>query len=342
MKMAWALLSLCLTLFFMNVDAALADQIQLKNGDHISGTLTRMVDNKVTFKTAYAGEISINWEAVTAIRTDLPVRVVLSDGTSLDGIIEPAENGKIVLRVSRIIETVSFDMTEVKSINPRPEIAEPAVKLKGHVNMGASVTRGNTKTDSYHIDAELIARTAHNRYTVGGEFNYAEDEGEKTVNKAIGYMKYDHFLNAKWYLYGNALFEKDEFKDLNFRAALGTGAGYQFFETPLTNLSVEAGLTYINEDFDLGQDDSYPGGRWALNFDRYLFQKAVQFFHFHEGFVGFEDAGDIFIRSRTGLRFRLYKNFIATTQFNFDWDNSPAPGREKSDEMFLLTLGYQF
>jgi putative salt-induced outer membrane protein YdiY len=239
--------------------------------------------------------------------------------------------------MGKIVETVSFDLSEVKAINPTKA---PAIKLKGQVNAGASFTRGNTDTETYHVDGELVARTAKNRSTVGGEFNRAKDDGDGTVNNALGFMKYDHFLTPKWYLYSNALFEHDEFKDLNLRTALGAGVGHQFFETTRTSLAAEAGLAYINEDFDEAGDDHYPAGRWAVDFDRYLYREWVQFFHFHEGFIGLEDTNDIFVRSRTGLRFPLYSRFTATTQYNWDWDNSPAPDREKVDEMVLFSLGY--
>ena len=152
--------------------------------------------------------------------------------------------------------------------------------------------------------------------------------------------QYDHFLTEKWFFYTNALFEKDEFKDIDLRSTIGAGAGYQFFETPLTNLSTETGLTYVNEDYEQGQDNSYPAGRWSVKFDQYLLDKKIQFFHFHEGFVSIEDTEDMFIRSRTGFHIPLYKNFKATVQYNYDWDKSPAPGREKADEAFLFTLGY--
>jgi len=177
-------------------------------------------------------------------------------------------------------------------------------------------------------------------YTIGAEYNREEDQGEKTTKNITGFGKYDHFLNQKWFLYSSVFFEKDEFKDLNLRSSIGAGVGYQFFETPLTNLSLEAGLAYVNEDFEEGVDDDYPAGRWSLDFDRYLVDKIIQFFHFHEGFIGLEDTDDFFIRTRTGLRVPVYKNIKATVQYNFDYDKSPTPGREKEDEMFIFTLGY--
>ena len=335
-----ALLSMAALFFSMN--PAAADELRLKNGDRISGTLVAMEEGKLIFKTSYAGEVSITWEEISTMSTEAPIRVVLSDETALNGITQSAEAGKMKMRMGKIVETVSFDLKEVRAINPKPAATEPAVKTKGHVNIGITSTKGNSETGTQHFDGEFVARTEKNRFTIGGEFNRAEDDGAKTVNNAFGSLKYDHFLTRQWYLYSSASFEKDEFKDLDLRTTLGLGAGYQFMETPVTNLSLEAGLTYVNEDYDTGQDDGFPSARWSLNFDRYFVKKVIQFFHFHEGFVSLDDTNDMIIRSRTGLRFPLYKNLAATAQYNLDWDKSPESDREKTDHMYVLTLGYQW
>ena len=331
-----------MTISFVNLGTALADEIHLKNGDRMTGKVIRMEESKLFFKTSYAGEISVKWTEISNLKTDEPIQVILSDETSLKGVTKPAEEGKMKLRMGKIVETVSFDLSTVKSINPKPKAEEPAVTLKGRVNVGTTKTSGNSETEAQHLDGQFVARTAKSRYTVAAEFNHEKDNGEKTVNNALGSGKYDHFLTKKWFLYANTSFEKDEFKDLNLRTALGMGAGYQFLETPLTNLSLESGPTYVNEDFDEGEDNSYPAVRWALDFDHYFYKKIIQFFHFHEGFQGIEETEDLFIRSRTGIRVPVYNNFETTLQYNYDWDKSPKPGREKADEMYLLTLGYHW
>ncbi|MGB5304974.1 MAG: DUF481 domain-containing protein, partial [Gammaproteobacteria bacterium] len=138
----------------------------------------------------------------------------------------------------------------------------------------------------------------------------------------------------------NTVLFKDDFADLNLRSSIGVGAGYQFYETDITNLSLEAGLSYVNEDFELAEDDSYPAARWALNYDHFLYSKKLQFFHVHEGLLGIEDTSDIIITSRTGLRALLTENFTATAQVDLDWDNTPSPGNDRIDTRYLFNLGY--
>lgn len=334
------LLIICFTIlaaiFSSHADA---DEITLNNGDRISGKIVTMTDDKIVMNTTYGGDLSIAWDEVSQIKGDETINVVLADGTSLNGRTITTESGKLGLQVEGMPEPVYIDFSQVKSINPEPV---PTLTTKGQANLGITIAKGNSETQSEHLDLEFIARTLKNRYTLGAEFNRAEDDGVESTNNSLGYVKYDHFFSKKFYGYSNVLLEKDKFKDINLRTALGLGAGYQFLEGEVTNLSGEAGISYINEDFIIAPDESYPTGRWAINFDRFLIKKSLQFFHFHEGFVSFEDTEDILIRSRTGIRVPLSKSINATLQVNYDWDKKPSPGMEKTDIMYIVTIGYQF
>ena len=316
-------------------------EIVLVNGDRISGQILSMEQGELKLKTPYAGTIPIQWDQVAGLNTDDPVHVLLSDEASLKGSTMSAGRGKMKLRMGEVEDTVTFDLSRVQAINPEPE-DRPAVTLSGRVNVGLTRSRGNTETESHHVDGEIVARSEKNRYTLGIEYNLEENEDEVTSKNYLGYGKYDHFLTRRWYGYANTLFEKDEFKDIKLRTTVGTGIGYQFFESELTNLYLESGLSFVNEDLEDGEDNESLAGRWAISFDKYLFDKLVQFFHSQEGYQEFEETENVFLRSRTGLRFPLSEGFRATLQYNYDWDNNPAPGEENADRKYLVTLGYEF
>ncbi len=333
---------LILLLSLVHVSTAYADELTLKNGDRLTGKVIRMEDEKLSFETSYAGKIMVDWAEVSSLKVDKKINVVLSKDTLLKGSTLPSEAGEMKMKLGKIVDTVSFKLSEVKAIDPKPQKSKPHVRTKGHINIGITATEGNSETETQHLDGEFVARTEKNRFTLSGELNRAQEEEEKTVNNALASLKYDHFVSEKWFLYSNASFEKDEFKGLDLRSSLGGGAGYQIIETDTTNLSLEAGLSYVNEDFEEAEDESYPGGRWALKLERHFWERILQFFHFHEGLQGLQDRDDIFIRSRTGIRLPIYKSLETTVQYNYDWDKSPEPGREKADEKYLLTLGYHW
>lgn len=319
---------------------AIADEVYLKNGDRITGKIIKMDLHKLLYKTPY-GELTINWQDVSTISTDHPVRVVLSDERSLEGTPRAAAEGSTNLMVVDGEEPILIKLAEVKSINPKPE---RALDVKTRVNFALKLERGNTDTDNYHLDWEFIARyVKKNRLWIHAEFDQESDKGEKISNSALGLVKYDRFLSEQWYVWGEGLIEFDEFKDLNLRTAYSGGAGYQIFETPTTNLLVQAGGGWVFEDYEGDESDrDFPAAIWSLNYDQWLFRKFTQFFHRQLLYIGLEDVENSFLKTRTGFRFPLYKGFATTLQWNLDWDDSPGPDIDEADHTFLVSVGYSY
>jgi putative salt-induced outer membrane protein YdiY len=340
MKINLIPLFILLTVGFLMAGNSLADEVRLTNGDKLTGQVVRMEEEKLVLKTTYAGEIAIAWKEVASVMADDPVKVVLNDETALEGNTAPIESGKMKLDTGKLESPASFSLADVKAINPKP--VKP-VKIATRVNASMVNQRGNTIKDNYYFDGEFVARTKKNRYTLGAELANERAEGETTTENWLAYGNYSHFLDEKWYLYANTLMEHDKFKDLNLRSTLGVGGGYQIFETPLLNLSVSAGLAMVDENFDVAEDNDYPAGSWSVNYDQYFFEEFLQLFHVQTGYVSLENASDWFLKTRTGLRFPIYKGLTATLQYNYDWDNQPsADAKTEEDTKFLFLLGYQF
>ncbi len=340
MKKNRALLLIAVMISLLITKNSLADEIQLKNGDNLTGRIVRMTENKLILKTTYAGEITISWQEVAGIKSDGSLKVLLNDETVMEGTTETIEDGKVKLDTSELKELATFDLADVKAINPKP--VKP-VKITARVNASATYERGNTDSDNYYFDGEFVARTKKNRYKIGGELTNEKADGITTSQNWLAYGNYSHFLNEKWYLYADTLFEHDEFKDLDLRSTLGAGAGYQIFETPLLNLSISAGVAMVDENYDLGEDNEYSAGQWAVNYDQYFFKKFVQLFHANTGFISLEDSNDWFVKTRTGLRIPLYKGLTATLQYNYNWDNQPSAAAEtEQDTKLIFLLGYEF
>jgi putative salt-induced outer membrane protein YdiY len=317
-----------------------ADEVILRNGDKITGTLVQLEEGTVVVNTEYAGKIAIQLEKVNYLKTDEPKATTLIDGTALEAEFFYRDTAAADGMPERERTAEGINIAEVKSIYPEPR---PPIRLRGRVNAGITNEKGNTQTDEYRIDAELIARSDKQRFTVGGEFNKQQADDTTTVENWKAYGIYDYFLKPKWFVYGSSLFEHDEFADLDLRTTLGAGAGHQFFESDELNLSVSAGLAYIFENFIVAEDDEFPGAQWLVQYDQYFFNKFVQLFHSNNGYVSLEDASDWLVNTRQGLRFPLYKGFVTTFQYNYDYKNNPSPEAEsKWDSKILFLLGYQF
>ncbi len=327
---------ICLAIFM--AASGFADEVHLKNGDRLTGKVVRMQDDKLILKTGYAGEISIAWKEVAALRTDGPVKVLLKDDTRIQGTAEAVESGKIKLYPGKLETPASFSLADVKAINP----GKP-VNITARANVNVTSERGNTDSDNYYLQGAFEARTEKNRYTVGGELNKEDSEGITVSQNWLIHGNYSRFMNKKWYWFANTLFEHDEFNDIKLRSTLGAGVGYQFFETSLVNLSVSSGLAGVDANFYAAEDVVYTAGQWSVKYDQYFFNKFVQLFHINNGYISLENPDRWFLKTRTGLRFPLYKGFGATLQYNFDWNNQISTGAHtREDTKFIFMLGYEF
>lgn len=318
----------------------MADEVRLKNGDVITGTVVKKETSKLIFNTSYAGDISIAWSEIVQLNTQAPAQIFLADETILTGVIEAIEPGQARIRIAHSDQQTDISLNELTYINPSPVVSGIGVVWSGNINLGGALTQGNTDTSLLRADGETIARAKNNRSTFGGVVNRAKSNNVDTEYNSRGYAKYDKFLTKKWYLYTNLTLENDRFRDINLRSTTGGGSGYQIYEQDDLNLAIEGGINYIKVDYDVARDESYASGRWALRYDQKPLSGDVQFFHQHEILFGLEKTANTLVFTKTGLRVPIAKNLNASTQVNFDYNSKPAEDRKKMDKTLLFSLGY--
>lgn len=340
MKHAAKLMSLTVCLLIIVALPLLADDVYLKNGNHLTGAIVSMSEGKLILETDFAGRLSIEWIHVERLCTDAPLTVVLEEGPPLKGTARPSPTpNRLVLEEELLQAPVTLELSKVKAINP-PD--ERPVKLSGRINVGLNKTSGNTDLENAHVDLEFLARTVSHRVTLGGAYNRASEDSRKTEDNAMGRLKHDYFLTRELYWYLNGMVERDDFKEISLRTTLGPGVGYQFFEGELMNLSVEAGPSYVYTNYAGGGQDDSVSGRWGVKFDRFFFEKLFQYYFSNEGYVSASDSSDVFMFTRTGLRFPIRGGLSLNAGFEWDWDNIPAEGADKSDYRYILSIGYGF
>lgn len=324
------------------------DHVTLTNATVIVGEILEMTEGTLRIRTGVLASdpIRVPWDNVVGVKTTHPLPWVLADGTTIRGMAEEASLGELVLKTDPLGTLLPIPLASVKAINP------PARKLvwyKGNINLGGDIQSGNTNFRSAHLTGEITARSEQQRLHLRGRWNYGDRDDEVITRNAFSAVKLDFFVTKRMYLYANGLFEQDTFQDLNIRSALGVGPGYQFIEQGdfsnryLMDMEFygEVGAAFLNEDFKQGDDQNVVTARWAAKWD-WDFLPVITFFHYHEAYPGFEEFPDLYITTEQGFRFTFFKQFIATTQVNWRFNDTPSPGFKKADTQYLLTLGYAF
>src|SRR5688572_24915699 len=67
-----------------------ADQVVFKNGDRLSGTISKLENEKLILKSELAGDVSVPWDAVEGVSSSLPLYVTLADQQVIVGPVHTA------------------------------------------------------------------------------------------------------------------------------------------------------------------------------------------------------------------------------------------------------------
>jgi hypothetical protein len=129
-----------------------ADQLILNNGDRLTGTVVKSDGKVLVFKTDYAGELTVQWDAVQGITSTEPLHVGLKNGQSVvgpvanaDGKLEVAtsDSGKIEASKADILTIRNDSEQKAYEKSQHPGLLEG---WEGGANISFALTRGNSET----------------------------------------------------------------------------------------------------------------------------------------------------------------------------------------------------
>jgi putative salt-induced outer membrane protein YdiY len=319
--------------FLLAASAAHADEILLTNGDRITGTVVSLAGDTLTVDTAY-GTVRIPRGAVAGLVVTDPILITIGQADPVEvRIAAGSAPGQVVLTPGG-----PTPLTQIVAL-ARPQ---PPITVNGGTNAGFINTGGNTDVRSLRLDGDVVVRQTLNRYSAAGAINRASESDTETAENWNSAFNYDRFLTERLFLNGNAIFTNDRFRDLDLRTALGAGVGYQLLNTARATLTANAGLGWVNDNFEEGVDEDYTAARESAALLLTAIPGRVAFFHQHDGYFGIEGEDNLFFRTRNGVRLSIVAGFVTTLQHDLDYDRSPAPGRETTDRTLALTFGYRF
>lgn len=322
--------------------AAGADELVLKNGDHLTGKVVHLVGGKMAFNSDKAGAVTVDLADIQTFSSVEPVTVDLKDGTTFKQKIVSAEAGRFAVAGTEGLKAQQFSVADIVSIN------KPIPKWTGQVSVGITSTHGNTKTETISASANALKRTEKDRTTVSADYAKGKqrdpDTGEDvTIEdwwRAQG--KYDYFFSKKGYGYLDLRYEKDSVAELDRRVIVGVGGGYQWVESPEMNFSTEFGLASLYEKFRNQTDsNSELSLQLGYHFDKKL-AKNISFMNDLTFYPAIEKFSDYYLTTTAGLRADFTSQLFLTLKAIFNYDRSPAAGRGSTDTKYFLGFGYRF
>ena len=322
-----------------NDSAVPADEIILKNGSRILGTVTAARNGVVTVETGFAGTLSIQSEEIQSIQTQGNLVVEMDDGRVFTDRPITMESDLFVVTEDSG-DQVHYAVSDILRINPEPWELGDGYKFTGSISFAWVMERGNSDTDELDYRLESIWLSVRDRYTVrlDGEINEANDVEISDNSKVVG--KYDYFLEDRWYTGVNISAEQDQFADLDLRYYVGAYIGRQFYTESIFMLEAELGLAYVNEDFATAPDQDYPGANWTVRISSDYLGGGTKLYMNHDAIWNLDTTTDIIANTAFGLSFPLLGKLEAAAEVLYEYDSGAVAGIEKLDETYNFRIGY--
>jgi small nuclear ribonucleoprotein (snRNP)-like protein len=237
-----------------------ADQLILKNGDRLSGTIVKSDDDGKTLliKTDLAGDVTVKWDAITAIVSSQPLHIMLSDGrvlvgrvSSTDGTLEIATDGGTVPAAHDAVKAIRDNATQAEI----DRLQHPGLRdyWSGLFDLGLSLTEGNSSTAALTIAGKASRVVPKNKLTLYYTQVYSRDSNESpslTTANAIHAGVRDEFnLNPRVYAFAFTDFDEDALQHLDLRNVIGGGLGYHVIRSKKTQFDVFGGASFNQEYF---------------------------------------------------------------------------------------------
>jgi putative salt-induced outer membrane protein YdiY len=249
--------SICL-LALIASNLLFADQVTLKNGDVITGQIVKKDGDHLTLKSEFMGEVTMPWGAITSVKSDNPLYVVLPDGSQV--------NGKIATEASNVEvqtpnKTATSPLGQVSAIRNADEqkkyerLLTPSWKdlWAGYFDLGFALARGNARTDT--LTTGFVAARVTNHDKTALVFNQIYSTARinglngTTADAARGGISYSRDITPRVFFNVQNEDEYDTFQSLNFRFTAGPGIGFHAIKNEKTVLDLLAGGDYMHESF---------------------------------------------------------------------------------------------
>jgi putative salt-induced outer membrane protein YdiY len=238
--------------------AAFADQIILKNGDHLTGTVVKSDGKTLVLHTEFAGDVTVQFAAITQITTDKPLHVALKNGQTVVGPITTAD-GKLEVspKTGAPVETPADSVVAIR--NDADQVAyEKALHpgllegWNGAANVGFSLTRGNSQTENLSLAFNAARATKDDKLSLYTNAVYGTNQRatpSTTANTESGGIRYDRNINLRMFGFVAADFSSNALQDLNLRSVGSVGFGYHAIKSDKTTLDFLAGGNFTDENY---------------------------------------------------------------------------------------------
>jgi putative salt-induced outer membrane protein YdiY len=346
--------------------AGFADQVTLKNGDRLTGTVVKSDGKTLVLHTDAGGDVTLQFAAIQEIKTDKELHVSLKGGKTAVGPVTTTD-GKIEI-ATKTGGTVEAPKDDVTLIRNDAEQAAYDMSLHlglrhgwtGGANVGFSVARGNSETESLALAFNAVHASLNDKVTLyASAIDTTNDLATPSTVASLvqGGLRFDRNLGPRMFAFVAADFQSNALQSLDLRSVYTGGIGVHVIKSDNTMLNFLAGVNYTHETYSNGAVNtpitvpptyvSYGvTNRFvALTLGEELTQQLGKSTEVTENFYFYPDlqqTGDYRTSFNLGSVTKINKWLGWQNQFGDIYVSNPPIGAKDSDLIFTTGLNIAF
>jgi len=312
-----------------------ADKLTMKNGDIISGILGEVNADKIFIKPAYTEEFSVDANEVLSIHADTAFEIEMADGNKFVAKFSGSQNGEQVALVDGEIRMIKISQLAVVTE------AEAYYQRDTHIDLGLTINRGNTDSQNILLSAGTRVKVGIHRHLAELTFRREQTDGSRSKEQDLLNYQYNWIFEDPWYTGLAASYERDPFRELDYRHIVTALFGRDIYNSNGRLLSINVGIGFSAEKI-ARISDSGAVGTWNLIYNQDIVGGGIKFFHNQNLAYQFFGNNNTIFKTNTGFKFNVVKDIYAKISLRYDYETEPAVGTSADDTTLSIGIGAKF
>jgi len=329
---------------------AWADQVVMKNGDRVTGTIIKQDGKTITVKTDNFGIVTAPWDKVASLQSDQPVNVALKDGKTLVGTVASSEGKVEIATKDTKVDVSPGEVTAIRNADEQKayeRLLSPGLLQlwSGGGSLGWAGTEGNAQTLTF--TTAFNAARVTNTDKISLYFNVIKasalinGQNASTAQAVRGGIGYNRNVNPRLFVNVFNDYEYDKFQSLDLRFVIGGGFGFHAIKNKRSILDLLGGADYNHSSFSTPLTRSAAEAFWG---DEYALKLtgASSLTQSFRMFNNLSDTGAYRVNFDLGLATKIKKWLSWNLALSDRYLSNPVPGRKPNDWLYTTGLGVTF
>lgn len=370
----WAVsLSVCCFIAVSNLYAQVAksaatpgpDVLIFVDGEKLIGHLERATSSSVVFKSDMAGEVTVGWSKVQELRSTqkfaaIPKSVKLRRKEDISKVPQGTINAtaqNVQVTPSPEAPPQTIPVANLTNLVPEANFERAFTRTKltegwaGGATAGLSLTEATQKNQTFTAAVNLVRAVPSGdwlnvRNRTIFDYNEAYSKLTQPATPAVKTslfhidVEQDHYLSAKLFVFGQAVFDHNVSQGLDLQQTYGGGLGLVVFKSDKQEFDFKASADYVDQQFEISALNKQLFG--SIFSETYVRKFAHGILFNEQGAItpAWNDTSAYSAFVSAGLTFPVYHHFGLTVGALDNFLNDPPPGFKKNSFQFTLGATY--